>query len=149
MSEARSSSTSCDVTSMIPRRHGDRTCTGSCAVRQPHGCRGRLRPRAASQQDDAPTQLQEAVQAAKDTREVVKSDVAQLLGMKGAGAETNKWKIRLQLTKPVTWVPLVWGALLLPIAPLPRMLPSNVCQSWPVMHAVGYLTSCVVSRQPA
>ena len=56
------------------------------------------------------------VQAAKDTGEVVKSDVAQLLGMKGAGAETNKWKIRLQLTKPVTWVPLVWGAPLLPVA---------------------------------
>jgi chlorophyll synthase len=31
--------------------------------------------------------------------------------MKGAGAETNKWKIRLQLTKPVTWVPLIWGVL--------------------------------------
>jgi chlorophyll/bacteriochlorophyll a synthase len=22
---------------------------------------------------------------------------------------TDKWKIRLQLTKPVTWVPLIWG----------------------------------------
>lgn len=21
----------------------------------------------------------------------------------------NKWKIRLQLTKPVTWPPLIWG----------------------------------------
>ena len=51
------------------------------------------------------------MQSVKDTGEVVKSDVAQLLGMKGAGAETNKWKIRLQLTKPVTWVPLIWGAL--------------------------------------
>ncbi len=47
---------------------------------------------------------------------MVKSNVAQLLGMKGAGAETNKWKIRLQLTKPVTWVPLIWGAALLPVA---------------------------------
>lgn len=35
----------------------------------------------------------------------------QLLGMKGAGDETNIWKIRLQLTKPVTWVPLIWGML--------------------------------------
>ena len=52
------------------------------------------------------------MQSVKDTGEVVKSDVAQLLGMKGAGAETNKWKIRLQLTKPVTWVPLIWGARL-------------------------------------
>ena len=38
------------------------------------------------------------------------SGVRQLLGMKGAGVETNIWKIRLQLTKPVTWVPLIWGA---------------------------------------
>ncbi len=35
----------------------------------------------------------------------------QLLGIKGASAETNKWKIRLQLTKPVTWIPLVWGVM--------------------------------------
>lgn len=36
----------------------------------------------------------------------------QLLGMKGAEAgETSIWKIRLQLMKPVTWVPLVWGVL--------------------------------------
>ncbi len=35
---------------------------------------------------------------------------AQLLGMKGADQETNIWKIRLQLMKPVTWIPLIWGA---------------------------------------
>lgn len=35
----------------------------------------------------------------------------QLLGMKGASDEDNIWKIRLQLTKPVTWVPLIWGAV--------------------------------------
>jgi chlorophyll/bacteriochlorophyll a synthase len=35
----------------------------------------------------------------------------QLLGVKGASAETNIWKIRLQLTKPVTWIPLVWGVM--------------------------------------
>jgi chlorophyll synthase len=35
----------------------------------------------------------------------------QLLGLKGATKETNIWKIRLQLTKPVTWVPLVWGVM--------------------------------------
>ena len=34
----------------------------------------------------------------------------QLLGMKGASAETNIWKIRVQLMKPVTWIPLSWGA---------------------------------------
>ncbi|XP_068317469.1 chlorophyll synthase, chloroplastic-like isoform X2 [Pyrus communis] len=39
------------------------------------------------------------------------SSVNQLLGIKGASQETNKWKIRLQLTKPVTWPPLVWGVV--------------------------------------
>lgn len=34
---------------------------------------------------------------------------AQLLGMKGADVETNIWKIRVQLMKPVTWIPLIWG----------------------------------------
>lgn len=33
----------------------------------------------------------------------------QLLGLKGASTTENIWKIRLQLTKPVTWVPLIWG----------------------------------------
>ena len=35
----------------------------------------------------------------------------QLLGMKGASGTTNLWKIRLQLMKPVTWIPLIWGVL--------------------------------------
>ena len=35
----------------------------------------------------------------------------QLLGMKGASETDDKWKIRLQLMKPVTWVPLIWGVL--------------------------------------
>jgi chlorophyll/bacteriochlorophyll a synthase len=36
----------------------------------------------------------------------------QLLGMKGADAgETSIWKIRLQLMKPITWIPLMWGVL--------------------------------------
>jgi chlorophyll/bacteriochlorophyll a synthase len=40
------------------------------------------------------------------------SNVRQLLGVKGASTGTQeKWKIRLQLTKPVTWVPLVWGVM--------------------------------------
>jgi len=41
------------------------------------------------------------------------SGVRQLLGLKGAkeatGQEFLNWKIRLQLTKPATWVPLIWG----------------------------------------
>jgi 4-hydroxybenzoate polyprenyltransferase len=32
-----------------------------------------------------------------------------MLGMKGAALETDMFKIRVQLTKPVTWVPLIWG----------------------------------------
>ena len=42
----------------------------------------------------------------------MKKDVAQLLGVKGAADDVDSlWKIRLQLTKPVTWVPLIWGVL--------------------------------------
>ncbi|MGV2827441.1 chlorophyll synthase ChlG [Myxosarcina sp. GI1(2024)] len=36
----------------------------------------------------------------------------QLLGIRGAAAgETSIWKIRLQLMKPITWVPLIWGVV--------------------------------------
>ncbi len=36
----------------------------------------------------------------------------QILGMKGAAAgETSIWKIRLQLMKPITWIPLMWGVI--------------------------------------
>jgi chlorophyll synthase len=39
------------------------------------------------------------------------SDARQLLGMKGASGTTNIWKLRLQLMKPVTWIPLIWGVV--------------------------------------
>ncbi len=40
------------------------------------------------------------------------SKARQLLGMKGAAdGETNIWKIRLQLMKPITWIPLIWGVV--------------------------------------
>ncbi|KAJ6822894.1 chlorophyll synthase, chloroplastic [Iris pallida] len=39
------------------------------------------------------------------------SSINQLLGIKGASQATDIWKIRLQLTKPVTWPPLVWGVV--------------------------------------
>ena len=40
------------------------------------------------------------------------SQARQLLGMKGATAgETSIWKIRLQLMKPITWIPLIWGVV--------------------------------------
>jgi chlorophyll/bacteriochlorophyll a synthase len=36
----------------------------------------------------------------------------QLLGMKGAApGEVSIWKIRLQLMKPITWIPLIWGVV--------------------------------------
>ncbi|NDJ18709.1 chlorophyll synthase ChlG [Myxacorys almedinensis] len=36
----------------------------------------------------------------------------QMLGMKGADVkETSIWKIRLQLMKPITWIPLMWGII--------------------------------------
>lgn len=40
------------------------------------------------------------------------SKTRQLLGMKGASTgETSIWKIRLQLMKPITWIPLIWGVV--------------------------------------
>lgn len=35
--------------------------------------------------------------------------VRQLMGIKGASESKNIWAIRLQLLKPVTWIPLIWG----------------------------------------
>lgn len=36
----------------------------------------------------------------------------QLLGMKGADTgDTSIWKLRLQLMKPITWIPLIWGVV--------------------------------------
>jgi len=36
----------------------------------------------------------------------------QMLGMKGADTQAQSvWQLRLQLMKPVTWVPLVWGVI--------------------------------------
>ena len=39
------------------------------------------------------------------------SKARQLLGMKGASQAKNIWQIRLQLMKPITWVPLIWGVI--------------------------------------
>jgi chlorophyll synthase len=52
-------------------------------------------------------------QAEAETKNAAPQDgsaaARQMLGMKGAADETDIWKIRVQLTKPVTWVPLIWG----------------------------------------
>jgi len=55
-----------------------------------------------------------AKNAAPESNEEVtdgSADLRQLLGVKGASETTDIWKIRLQLTKPVTWIPLVWGVM--------------------------------------
>ncbi|OUC13966.1 MAG: chlorophyll synthase ChlG [Alkalinema sp. CACIAM 70d] len=47
-----------------------------------------------------------------DDKENRSAKARQLLGMKGAEVEEKSiWKIRLQLMKPVTWIPLMWGVL--------------------------------------
>lgn len=48
---------------------------------------------------------------AEESKNFVKGNVAQILGIRGGDKESNIWKIRLQLTKPVTWIPLIWGEL--------------------------------------
>ncbi len=39
------------------------------------------------------------------------SNARQLLGIKGASETSNIWKLRLQLMKPITWIPLLWGVI--------------------------------------
>lgn len=57
-------------------------------------------------------QSEDVKEKISETGEVFKSNVAQLLGVRGGERTSDIWKIRLQLTKPVTWVPLIWGACL-------------------------------------
>jgi chlorophyll synthase len=66
--------------------------------------------RAAQQQQQQP-QRRPAVAVRAATKEKQDAGVRQMLGMKGAAEETDLWKIRVQLTKPVTWVPLIWGVV--------------------------------------
>uniref|UniRef100_A0A7S3NKH8 Chlorophyll synthase n=1 Tax=Aureoumbra lagunensis TaxID=44058 RepID=A0A7S3NKH8_9STRA len=49
--------------------------------------------------------------AEKDNVGFGTSNLRQLIGLRGASdtSEEPLWKIRLQLTKPATWVPLIWG----------------------------------------
>ncbi|NER48938.1 MAG: chlorophyll synthase ChlG [Symploca sp. SIO1A3] len=48
----------------------------------------------------------------KDNQTERSAKARQILGMKGATAgETSIWKIRLQLMKPITWIPLIWGVV--------------------------------------
>lgn len=56
-----------------------------------------------------PPDTENASSAPADKSTLESGDVRQLLGIKGAGATADKWRIHLQLMKPVTWVPLIWG----------------------------------------
>ncbi|MGF1496510.1 MAG: chlorophyll synthase ChlG [Elainellaceae cyanobacterium] len=60
-----------------------------------------------------PTPAAEAKNSSPDTpSEKRGGNARQLLGMKGAEpGETSIWKIRLQLMKPITWIPLIWGVV--------------------------------------
>jgi chlorophyll/bacteriochlorophyll a synthase len=43
--------------------------------------------------------------------ETQNSTTRQVLGMKGATAGGSVWQVRLQLMKPITWIPLIWGVV--------------------------------------
>ena len=62
----------------------------------------------ASSTTSSSTKAQIKLQAKKENDD---GKLRQLLGVKGASTETDIWKIRLQLTKPVTWIPLLWGVM--------------------------------------
>ncbi|MBE9050316.1 chlorophyll synthase ChlG [Nostocales cyanobacterium LEGE 11386] len=63
------------------------------------------------------SQPAEAIDAVKPNEEIIavadrSAKTRQLLGMKGAApGEKSIWKIRLQLMKPITWIPLIWGVV--------------------------------------
>lgn len=53
-----------------------------------------------------------ATSASSDPNSKRSAKTRQMLGMKGADVkETSIWKIRLQLMKPITWIPLIWGVV--------------------------------------
>ncbi|KAG6527450.1 hypothetical protein ZIOFF_009552 [Zingiber officinale] len=101
------------LSARTPLRHS------SPAVRAPppfscHYCRSRsASERRRLTVKAAETDAKEAVKAVAPEKAPSSggSSLNQLLGIKGAARESNKWKIRLQLTKPVTWPPLVWGVV--------------------------------------
>ncbi len=63
--------------------------------------------------DDAPKPAASAPAANAPAANAPAANAAarQLLGMKGASGTSSIWKIRLQLMKPVTWIPLIWGVI--------------------------------------
>jgi len=68
-------------------------------------------PPRAQKESEIQEQAQEVKEQVVEAAGEAKGKLQQLLGIRGASGSTNIWKIRLQLTKPVTWVPLIWGVL--------------------------------------
>ncbi|MEB3150588.1 MAG: chlorophyll synthase ChlG, partial [Sphaerospermopsis sp.] len=63
-------------------------------------------------QNPQPTEIVETKIQEVTNSEDRSAKTRQLLGMKGAApGETSIWKIRLQLMKPITWIPLIWGVV--------------------------------------
>ncbi|NET73832.1 MAG: chlorophyll synthase ChlG [Sphaerospermopsis sp. SIO1G2] len=63
-------------------------------------------------QNPQPDQAEESANQELTKPEDRNAKTRQLLGMKGAApGETSIWKIRLQLMKPITWIPLIWGVV--------------------------------------
>ena len=62
--------------------------------------------------DSPPSQISPEAAPESAATENSSGKTRQLLGMKGAASgETSIWKIRLQLMKPITWIPLIWGVV--------------------------------------
>lgn len=65
-----------------------------------------------SNQIDLEVEQKNEAENTSELKEEKLAQVRQLLGMKGAASgSTSIWKIRLQLMKPITWIPLIWGVV--------------------------------------
>lgn len=61
---------------------------------------------------EQPLEPTDVTAAATETPESLDARARQLLGMKGAEVKQRSvWQIHLQLMKPVTWIPLIWGVI--------------------------------------
>mmetsp|Transcript_10995 Transcript_10995/g.17007 ORF Transcript_10995/g.17007 Transcript_10995/m.17007 type:complete len:420 (-) Transcript_10995:92-1351(-) len=100
----KASSSSSSLSMMMPP--SSKTTSSSSSEQQP-----KFYPFAETTTSSSSTMLQAQNDGPNSEAEDGSAGVRQLLGVKGASAETDIWKIRLQLTKPVTWIPLVWGVM--------------------------------------
>jgi len=100
----KAASSSSSLSMMMPP--SSKTTSSSSSEQQP-----KFYPFAETTTSSSSTMLQAQNDGPNSEAEDGSAGVRQLLGVKGASAETDIWKIRLQLTKPVTWIPLVWGVM--------------------------------------